>query len=39
MRKKAKAEVADESAVIITDPVLAENQAKLNKLIYQMKKL
>ena len=32
MSKKAKAEVADESAVIITDAVLAENQAKLNKL-------
>ena len=27
MSKKAKAEVADESAVIITDAVLAENQA------------
>ena len=32
MSKKAKAEVADESAVIITDAVLAENQAKLDKL-------
>ena len=32
MSKKAKSEVADESAVIITDAVLAENQAKLNKL-------
>ena len=30
MSKKAKAEVADESAVIITDAVLAENQAKLD---------
>jgi len=30
MSKKAKAEIADESAVIITDTVLAENQAKLN---------
>ena len=28
--KKAKAEVADDSAVIITDAVLAENQAKLD---------
>lgn len=32
MSKKAKSEIADESAVIITDAVLAENQAKLNKL-------
>jgi len=32
MSKKAKAEIADESAVVITDAVLAENQAKLNKL-------
>ena len=32
MSKKAKAEVTDESAAIITDAVLAENQAKLNKL-------
>ena len=32
MSKKAKAEIADDSAVIITDAVLAENQAKLNKL-------
>lgn len=30
MSKKAKGEVADESAVIITDAVLAENQAKLD---------
>ena len=30
MSKKAKAEVAAESAVIITDAVLAENQAKLD---------
>ena len=30
MSKKAKAEVADESTVIITDAVLAENQAKLD---------
>ena len=30
MSKKTKAEVADESAVIITDAVLAENQAKLD---------
>ena len=30
MSKKAKAEVSDESAVIITDAVLAENQAKLD---------
>ena len=30
MSKKAKAEIADESAVIITDTVLAENQAKLD---------
>ena len=30
MSKKAKAEVTDESAVIITDVVLAENQAKLD---------
>ena len=30
MSKKAKAEVTDESAVIITDAVLAENQAKLD---------
>ena len=30
MSKKAKSEVADESAVIITDAVLAENQAKLD---------
>ena len=30
MSKKAKAEVADESVVIITDAVLAENQAKLD---------
>ena len=30
MRKKAKAEITDESAVIITDAVLAENQAKLD---------
>ena len=30
MSKKAKAEVADDSAVIITDAVLAENQAKLD---------
>lgn len=30
MSKKAKTENADESAVIITDTVLAENQAKLN---------
>ena len=30
MSKKAKAEIADESAVIITDAVLAENQAKLD---------
>ena len=32
MSKKAKAEIAYESTVIITDAVLAENQAKLNKL-------
>ena len=30
MSKKAKTEIADESAVIITDAVLAENQAKLD---------
>ena len=30
MSKKAKAEIADEAAVIITDAVLAENQAKLD---------
>lgn len=30
MSKKAKAEITDESAVIITDTVLAENQAKLD---------
>ena len=30
MSKKAKAEIADESAVVITDAVLAENQAKLD---------
>lgn len=30
MSKKAKAEIADESSVIITDAVLAENQAKLD---------
>ena len=30
MSKKAKAEIADESTVIITDAVLAENQAKLD---------
>ena len=30
MSKKAKAEIADESAVIITYAVLAENQAKLD---------
>ena len=30
MSKKAKTEVADESTVIITDAVLAENQAKLD---------
>ena len=30
MSKKAKAEIADEAAVIITDTVLAENQAKLD---------
>lgn len=30
MSKKAKSEIADESAVIITDAVLAENQAKLD---------
>lgn len=30
MSKKAKAEVADESAAIITDTVLAENQAKID---------
>ena len=30
MSKKAKAEVADESAAIITDAVLAENQSKLD---------
>lgn len=30
MSKKAKAEIADDSAVIITDAVLAENQAKLD---------
>ena len=30
MSKKSKAENADESAVIITDTVLAENQAKLD---------
>ena len=30
MSKKAKAEIADEPAVIITDAVLAENQAKLD---------
>ena len=30
MSKKAKAEGTDESAVIITDAVLAENQAKLD---------
>jgi len=30
MSKKAKAEIADESAVIITDAVLAEYQAKLD---------
>ena len=30
MSKKAKSEVADESAVVITDAVLAENQAKLD---------
>ena len=30
MSKKAKAEVTDESAVIITDAVLAENKAKLD---------
>ena len=30
MSKKAKSEVADDSAVIITDAVLAENQAKLD---------
>ena len=30
MSKKAKAEIADESAVIITDAVLAENKAKLD---------
>ena len=30
MSKKAKAEVTDESTVIITDAVLAENQAKLD---------
>ena len=32
MSKKAKTEVDEKSAVIITDAVLAENQAKLNKL-------
>lgn len=31
MSKKAKAENADESVVIITDTVLAENQAKLDR--------
>ena len=30
MSKKAKAEIADESDVVITDAVLAENQAKLD---------
>ena len=30
MSKKAKAEIADEFAVVITDAVLAENQAKLD---------
>lgn len=30
MSKKAKAEIADESAVVIMDAVLAENQAKLD---------
>lgn len=30
MRKKATTEVADKSAVIITDAVLAENQAKID---------
>ena len=30
MSKKAKAEIADKSAVVITDAVLAENQAKLD---------
>ncbi len=33
MSKKAKAEVADESADTVMDEVLSENQAKLNKLI------
>ena len=32
MRKKAKAEVADKSAVIITDAVLAKNNRKLTEL-------
>ena len=32
MSKRAKGEVTDESAAIITNAVLAENQAKLNKL-------
>lgn len=30
MSKKAKTEVADKSAVVITDAVLAENQAKID---------
>ena len=32
MNKKAKSEVADESADTVMDEVLSENQAKLNKL-------
>ena len=39
MSKKAKSEVADNSADTVMDGLLSENQAKLNKLIYQMKKL
>ncbi len=39
MSKKAKAEVTDESADAVMDEVLSEDLAKLNKLIYQMKKL
>ena len=39
MSKKAKAEVTDNSSDTVMDGVLSENQAKLSKLIYQMKKL
>ena len=37
MSKKAKAEVADESAVIITDAVLAKNNKKLSDLEQSIK--